>query len=190
MYSKDEYNALVSKYGLLSSWAIWNEENPENTLVIEENIDQLNCNYIFVGLNISRLIDLSAWRNFHDNTHARKLRYACNNTGLRGSYLTDLFKDLPEANSNKVKDILTTELINKNVDFFIQEMTDVQIGANSIFIILGSLTAQYFDRYYKQHFNNKVIYYDHYSAYAKYTDKEWVDGLWDKLELTSSIIKP
>lgn len=122
MYSAEEYDSLKLKYGGFSSWALWDENKPHDTSIIDNNFHELHSRYVLVGLNISRVLDLPPWSNFHDNTHARKLRYACNRTLLRGSYITDLFKDLPEASSGKVKQLITSEVVSKNVSFFIEEM--------------------------------------------------------------------
>jgi len=187
MYTRREYDHLLSRYGSYSSWAIWDDSDAHDTSIIDENIHELNPSFIFVGLNISRILSKPAWSNFHDNTHSRKLRYACNYTKLRGAYLTDLFKDLPEAKSSNLIKTLTENQIEDNVNFFLNEMGDIKLKSESQFIILGSAAAKYFDKYFKKHFANNVLYYDHYSAYNKYTDKEWVVGLWEKLNIKDGV---
>lgn len=187
MYTISEYNHLVSKYGPYSSWAIWNDEKPVDTGIIDQNINQLHSQFVLLGLNISRPL-AGAWSNFHDNSHARKLRYACNNTKLRGSYMTDIFKGIVQPNSGNFKDMLTDEIIHENVQFFNQEMKDIKINNDSEFIIFGtpsSLLAKYFNNYFKQDYKNNITYYYHYSYYTL-TDKQWVNGLWQKLSIDNT----
>lgn len=174
MYSKEYYENLKKKYGGYSSWAIWNEEDVYDTTIIDKNIFELNTRYIILGLNISGVLKDKSWSNFHDNTHSRKLRYSCNHTELRGCYITDIFKDFPEPNSLKLKQNISEDLILQNVEFFKQEMNDIQIDGKTIFIVLGGLTKYYFNKYFKPHFQNKVIYFNHYSAWG-YTDNKYTE---------------
>ena len=94
--------------------------------------------------------------------------------------MTDIFKGIEESKSNKLKDVLTEKVIRENVDFFIQEMKDIQIQNDSQFIVFGvknSCIANYFNTYFRQNFRNKIYYYYHY-AYYGLTDREWVTGFW------------
>ena len=62
-------------------------------------------------------------------------------------------------------------------------MKDVKVSEDTKFIVFGtpsSLLAQCFNDYFKQNYKNEIIYYYHY-AYFTYTDKEWVNGLWENL---------
>lgn len=183
MYSIDDYNYLKAKYGSFSSWAIWDYQKESDVSIIDSNYDTLSTDYILLGLNISATLGQEAWVNFHGGKHDRKLKYACNDTKLRGSYITDLFKDLPEAKSNKLKDQLTEEIIKENVKIFNQEMEDIKIHDKSQFIILGtqnSQIAKVFNKYFNSKYKNTVIYQYHYSFYG-ITDEVWVQGLWRKL---------
>lgn len=183
MYTIDEYNKLKVKYGVFSSWAIWDYQNESDTSVISNNFEQLHSDYVFLGLNISATLKSESWVNFHGGKHDRKLKYACNDTDLRGAYLTDLFKGLPEAKSNKLKDKLSDEIIENNVKVFNQEMVDIKLNKISQFVVLGtenSQIAQAFNKYFKQKYSNPVIYYYHYSFYG-ISDEVWVQGLWRKL---------
>lgn len=185
MYTLDEYNNLRSKYGFYSSWAIWDYQKESNTSIIDKHYALLNNNYILVGLNISATLSDNPWVNFHGGKHDRKLKYACNDTKLRGSYITDLFKDLPEPKSNRLKNQLNEEIIKKNVKFFNQEINDLKLNEKSLFIILGtpsSQLAKIFNQYFRQGYNNQVIYHFHYSFYG-ISDKMWVSGLWEKLNI-------
>lgn len=186
MYSTNEYKNLTSKYGSYSSWAIWDQRDEKDTSVISKNNEKLHSNFIFLALNVSGL-GVKDWSNFHGGSiHDRKLKYACNDNKLRGSYITDIFKDIVEPISLKVKNILNAKIIEKNITFFNQEMKDIKINNDSIFIILGtqkSLISQYFNKYFKQGYKNQVIYHYHHSYYGL-KDKEWVQSLWEKLNIS------
>lgn len=184
MYSLNEYNILASKYGTYSSWAIWNPQNPTDTTIIDKYVDQLHSKFVVLGLNISRpLVNKPTWSNFHGKTHDRKLNYACNDTILRGSYITDIFKGIVNPNSTNFLKYLTKEQIEGNVNVFNQEMADIRINSDTKFIVLGtpnSILAKCFNSYFKQNYKNPIVHYYHYS-YFTLTDKEWVTGLWGKL---------
>ncbi|MDO8512411.1 MAG: hypothetical protein Q7S57_04005 [bacterium] len=191
MYDVNKYNDLTSKYGAYSSWAVWNSEKPSDTEIIDKNIDQLHSKYVLLGLNISRPLTDKPWSNFHDNSHARKLRYACNDTKLRGSYITDIFKGIVKPSSSKFRNVLTKEIISENVKFFNQEMKDISIDSKTKLIVLGtptSLLAKLFDEHFKQNYKNEIIHYNHYSYYVL-TDKAWVEGLWNILGIKNSFMK-
>lgn len=182
MYNSEEYKNLALKYGSYASWAIWDYKNASDTAAIDQNFEQLHSKYVLLGLNISRSLT-NTWSNFHDNSHARKIKYACNDTKLRGSYITDIFKGIVKSRSTGFKKILTDKIISENVIFFNQEMKDVKVSEDTKFIVFGtpsSLLAQCFNDYFKKNYKNEIIYYYHY-AYFTYTDKEWVNGLWEKL---------
>lgn len=184
MYSNEKYKELSEKYGQVASWAIWDKRNLFDTKIIDKNIDQLNSNFILLGLNFSR--DVSEfpnrrnWANFHSTWHDRKLTYSCNNTKLRGSYITDLFKNVVKSRSTNIEKVLSYQKIREDVDFIRQEMNDIEIDQNSKFIVFGvpgSTISKLYNRYFRQYFRNKVIFYYHYS-YFTLTDKEWVEGFW------------
>ncbi len=183
MYTLDEYNSLKVTYGAYSSWAIWDYKTEKDTTVIDRNYQELHANFVLIGLNISRSLTGIDWINFHGGKHDRKIKYACNDMELRGSYITDLFKDLPEVESQKVKSILTPGLIDKSLNSFSQEMKDIGIHDATTFIVLGapnSFLANVFNKYFVRSYNNKVIYFFHYAYYGM-SDAEWVTGLWRKL---------
>ena len=189
MYTSDKFARLTSKYGGYASWAIWDYQTQSDPSVINECSDELHSKFVLLALNISGTLNDQQWANFHYGpSNIRKLKYACNNTLLRGSYITDLFKGIPEKQSMMFKTLLTEKIIYENVDFFRKEMSDIGLDASSKFIVFGtpsSLIAQYFNQYFKGEFHNQVIYHYHYSYYG-ISDKEWVMGLWRKLGINQS----
>lgn len=185
MYSIDEYKNLSLKYGSFASWAIWDYKNSINTEVISTNLSQLHSRYVLLGLNFSHELVGSAWQNFHARSHDRKIKFACNDTKLRGSYITDIFKNIPEIKSSNLQSKLSEKIIDENVKYFLQEMKDIKLDSKTQFIVFGtpsSLLAKYFDQYFRPNFNNNVINYYHYSYY-KITDRKWVEGFWKQLNI-------
>lgn len=188
MYDVKKYNDLIAKYGHYSSWAIWNNEDSHDTGIIDKNIDQLHSKYVLLGLNMSRALTRKPWSNFHDNTHSRKIRYACNDTKLRGSYITDIFKDIANPSSGNFFKTISEDVIKDNVNFFNQEMRDIGINSDTKFVVFGTQTsfiAQCFNKYFKLNYSNDVIFYYHY-AYYVLTDKDWVEGFWKKLDINQT----
>src|SRR3972149_6643488 len=84
----DEYHNLKRKYGLYSSWAIWNSKDRGDTLVINNNIDKLHSKYVFIGLNNSQLVD-RVWGSFHYGpSNICKIISIGNKGKFKGSYMT------------------------------------------------------------------------------------------------------
>lgn len=167
---------LVGQYGM--------KNDPKETSLIKENLEELHSRYVFLALNISAPLT-KTWSNFHGGKHDRKLVRACNRTHLRGSYITDIFKGIENPDSSALKNI-PEDIIMENVHFFEQEMKDVKVNDDTIFILLGtktSLLSNYFNKYFKKNYgNNKVINYYHYSYYG-ITDNNWVNGLLENKDL-------
>jgi hypothetical protein len=185
MYTHQEYLRLRSKYGSYASWAIWDRHNEKDVSIIENHIEQLHSNVIFLALNISSPLRSEPWINFHGGKHDRKIKYVCTNNRLSGAYITDLFKGIAERESTKLKDLLTNELIQQNVRRFHQEMQDVRIDHETQFVVFGakhSEIARYFIEHFKRNYTNRVIYHYHYSYYGM-SDRDWVKSLWDKLDI-------
>jgi len=184
MYNNKKYEKLKGKYGSCSSWAIWNKDDVKDTSIIDKQFDILNPKYVFLGLNISKDLKNSAWSNFHGGKHDRKLMRACNETKLRGSYLTDIFKDIPESKSFKLKKYIDKNIsvIKENVDYFNKEMKDIGVDENTVFIVLGVNASKYFKKYFQHKYKNKVLNYYHYS-YWGITDKKWVKELLRKFDI-------
>jgi len=184
MYSRQEYDNLKRKYGGYSSWAIWDEKNPKDPSIIESSLDTLNSRYVFLGLNISKELSDTPWQNFHGGRHDRKLmKLVSRSPHLRGSYLTDLFKDFPEAKSSALKNI-PEDIIKGHVHIFSKEMEDIGITDGTVFVVLGNDVSGYFKKYFQGKYkNNKIIDYYHYSYYGKgMTYQNWINGLLEKIK--------
>lgn len=189
MYSKEKYNLLKENYGAYASWAIWNEDTKNDITVIDNNVTELQSKFIFLGLNISKPLLDTPWSNFHGGKNDRKLMYACNDTVLRGSYLTDLFKGIPEAKSAQLYAYIkqSPDILAENVSIFKQEMADVEIDKNTLFVVLGKGILPFYLEFFGSDFKNQYICYPHYASHG--TDKDWVEGLWKVLGIKKMFVK-
>ena len=167
---------LRDKYGTTSSWAIWNEHNMSDLSVIENSVLEWHAKFILIGLNTSKDIqDRPPWSNFHCGKHDRKLMKACNRGFLRGSYLTDLFKDDNTTTGLELKTKIDLGQINikEQVDRFSQEMNDVGVTTETKFVIFGNLANSLYKKHFLDYFDNVVIKARHYSDYSL-SDEKWV----------------
>jgi hypothetical protein len=188
-FTEAEFKKLSSTYGKYAGWAIWNysrsRDIERSTSIIDDNIALLNSRNVIVGLNVSAPIDI-LWSNFRGGTHDRKLKYAFNDT-IRGSYITDLYKGIVNPSSVELDKYISKnpDILQENVQFFLEEMKSIRLSMESRFIILGvenGILARHFNKHFQRHFlSNPVVYYRHYSSRG--TDKEWVEGIWRKLDI-------
>ncbi|MVN22556.1 hypothetical protein [Mucilaginibacter arboris] len=188
-FTKTEFENIKEKHGKYASWAVWNYSKnkikEKSVDCINENLNILNSRYVFVGLNISN--EIGTWGNFRGGKHDRKLKYAFNDSSLKGSYMTDLFKNIINPKSNDfykfIKD--KTDVIEENVLGFVQEMNDLKVSTETCFIVLGteeSITGKLFKEYFQRHFTNtSIIYHRHYSSRG--FDKDWVESIWETLNI-------
>jgi hypothetical protein len=183
--NEQQFLELGRKYGKYSSWAIWNDEDEADPTVVQSYCKELNARHVFIGYNASGEFRRGGpWANFRGGKHDRKLKYACNDTVLRGSYLTDLFKGIKEADSKRVQAYLTDKVVKDNVSFFLEEISDIGTTKETVCIILGAPNSDV-GKLFREHFLErlgglKVIYQYHYSYYGL-TDQKWVEGLWKEL---------
>jgi hypothetical protein len=182
MFDDKEIESIKEEFGCFSSWAIWNFQDEKDTSIIEQNIKLLHSNFVLIGLNISKPIGI--WENFRVGKHDRKIMYAFNSIPeIKGAYMTDLIK-LVEVDSNKINaEIQEGKIdINEQVKNFEKELKKLKITSKSKFIIFGDLAGELYDNYYEKYFpDNKVYYFKHYSGRG--TDKEWVEYVWNRLNV-------
>lgn len=181
MYKPQRYSSLKRQHHRHGSWAIWDTANPRDTSIIDREIGSLKSTYVLIGLNISKRKPKN-WGNFHGGKHDRKLMYACNNTRLRGVYLTDLFKNVSEVSAHKLSSRLTEKKIAGDVAFFRKEMTDIGITSRTVFVVFGKEAKRMYQRHFAKHFKNSVIYNEHYSRFKR-TDEDWVQRFWRSLKM-------
>ncbi len=174
---------LAGKYGMYSSWAIWNHANPADARIIAEHQSRLNASVVMIGLNASKAIP-KTWQNFHGGDHARKLMFAFNDSPYRGAYMTDIIKGEVESKAGRLRTRLRDGSIDvqKHIDAFRTEMFDVGAHQHSLFILFGNDVTQFFTRHLAGIYPNHVGS-AHYSNYGKgFSDAEWVEKSWTTLE--------
>lgn len=182
MFDKNEFEIIKEKFGKFSTWAIWDFQNEKNTEVIDNNINLLHSNYVFIGLNISKEVD--TWTNFRGGKHDRKLKYAFNSINkFRGAYMTDLIKEIEVNSTNILSKIDKKEIdIRTQVNFFKDELCFLKVTPKTKFIIFGNVARDLYEEFYEKHFpENKVFYLNHYSSRGE--DKKWVEKVWERLNI-------
>jgi len=124
---------LAKKYGMYSSWAVWNPANPADARIIAANQNCLNASVVMIGLNVSRPIQ-TPWQNFHGADHARKLMFAFNDSPYRGAYMTDIIKGEVESRAVRLLARLRNERIDlrTHIDAFRTEILDVGAREDSL----------------------------------------------------------
>lgn len=158
------FRKIKKLYGKHSSFAIWNENDFNDVSLINYNDIQLK--YIFVGLNPSREIENIDFKNFHNNFRGNKnnrFKYI-NNSKFKNSYMTDIFKDLIEVNSSKIKRWIKNnpEKAKKYLKNFEEEIKILEIK-NPIIIAFGNEVYDIL----KKNFNYNIHKISHYSARIK-----------------------
>jgi hypothetical protein len=186
-FTTEEFKTLTERHGRYGSWAIWSylkgRTGERSCDPITENVHLLNSKHVVIGLNISKPV--STWGNFRGGTHDRKLKYAFNDSDLKGCYMTDLFKDVVNPNSTSFNNYIESQphLTQHNVNLFRQEMSNLKITPETTFTLMGteqSILATLYQKYFRIHFpDTKLIYHRHYSSRG--SDKEWVESIWQTL---------
>ncbi|BDZ31322.1 hypothetical protein RA086_08885 [Lactiplantibacillus sp. WILCCON 0030] len=144
----------------MTSWAIydvadWNSVRTET--VTKKMTDfvtpstelstRLNLDGMFVGLNCSErgVSTQKSWQNFHDTSSRSqdyKILYMLANSKYQGSYMTDLFKNIPITKSStfakKIKTETYHEQVQNSLDIFQKEYNI--IDPKKIFCFGGLVT--------------------------------------------------
>ena len=115
------------------------------------------------------------------------MKYAFNDSPVRGSYMTDLYKGIVDSKAHSLESYLdeNTHVIPEHVAIFIKEMEDVGLTDESTFLVLGpegSIVGRHFNRYFRNQFpNNRAMFHRHYSSWG--TDQAWVESVWNLLDI-------
>lgn len=181
MITKIKLEQIKENYGKFSTWAIWNDKNEADTEIIEKNISLLHTNWVLIGLNISKPVKV--WGNFRGGQHDRKLKIAFSNTNISGAYMTDLIKRVEKSSTEIENEIKQGNLnLSEQVNSFVEELNFVGVNAKTKFIVFGDMARNLYDEFYEKYFpENKVYYLKHYSSRG--TDKDWVEKVWDRLNI-------
>ena len=178
MLDKKTYEIMKNKYGMVSSWAIWKraDSTPKSNTdsmswVQDPNLMQLiNTGFVFVGLNASSTHGeqdghfLQPWASFHSGYRYQndyRLRYALQDTKYWGSYITDVIKNHPEVDSNKVKkfarenpDDIKTNIHNLEIELSF-------LGEKPVLVAMGGITYDILSEHLKEKYN--IVKIKHYS---------------------------
>jgi len=174
----ESYNKIKEKYGNISSWAIWSEENIKSKsgmddILFFENptpmiLNILNPNIILVELNISEKIE-RVFGNFHpDKTTAQdyKTRFALHGSMFWGAYMTDIIKSYEEKISGNVMKYLreNKDFEKENIKKFEEELLDIG-SQNAIIIAFGNDSYTILKRNLKDKY--RIYKVPHYSAFIQ-----------------------
>lgn len=182
MITRDRFDALRDEYSDFSSWAVWaHEEASEppkarvgDLTVLDPDrnpglLDELNPDVVLLGLNASSRgaeMDPRPWGNFHDpsaRAQDYKIRFALRETPYWGAYMTDVFIDLPETNSNKVRTWRSEnpEAVAAHVLRLEQELD--ALGTDPLLVVFGDLAYTSLPQDFRR--GRRVVKVDHYSNY-------------------------
>jgi hypothetical protein len=180
MLKIDKYKKIEKKYGDVCSWAVWAKvgDTPKSNIAdmrifdINKNpglLKILQPNIVMVALNFAR--DTTNFKkpfmNFHDsNPYGQdyKIRYAFEDTPYYGAYMTDIIKNYPEVDSNKVFQILkkNPDKVKENIDFFQEELNFVCSG-KPLILAFGIQTFNMLEKNLDKSKYTKLIKITHYS---------------------------
>lgn len=201
MIDIERYNKLKEKYGHVSSWTIWKEpgETPKSntddmSIFEDENIcDKLNDKYVFVALNWAGthgVQEEKPWKGFHSSYPYQndfKLRFALMDTPFWGSYITDIIKEFPELNSNKVVNYFNEHPgeIEKHINSFKEELSLLSYE-KPILIALGNAPYNFLNE--NLHHEYEIHKIMHYAArISKENYKKEVLSVLNKIDETNEI---
>lgn len=170
-----QYNTIYEKYKYVASWAVWKDKecpNEKNNIgdvsmfhnPTDELLRQLKTNVVFVGLNISKPLEIP-FENFHSTSihaHDYKMRYALKDTPLWGAYMTDVFKGFEQIDSSKVVSYFRK---NRNeLEYHIQELRNEISLLSDTPILIAIGNAAY--KVLNDAFNDEFVIYKipHYSS--------------------------
>jgi hypothetical protein len=193
LITREKFDFIKEKYDQQASWAVWAKQgdtptsNMGDMSVLDPDrnktlLSKLNPNVVLVALNFSIDIKHESWENFHKyRPHATdfKTRYALRDTPLWGAYMTDILKDYPEKDSQKVNAHLKKhpELEQQNITRFRQEITD--IGAtNPLLVAFGDIVYDILKRNLMDFKIVKIPHYAHHIGKEKY--REQVKSVWTR----------
>jgi len=146
----DTFDQLKRKYGQVGSWAMWSDCRKSRSdtsdvsffdLPSKQFLATLHSDFVFVALNVSKPISKDRpFGNFHGGRNDYWLRDAISGTALEGSYMTDIIKLHPDSKSSSVIRHFRNNKKELRIHFdsFLEEMSDVRLGRDSLLIALGN----------------------------------------------------
>lgn len=177
MIEFEQFELIRKKHGSYCSWALWAKPldapksnihdlsvfDPEKNPMV---LSALRPNVALVGLNISRPFT-ECFRNFHDaNPYANdfKIRFALSGTDYYGAYMTDIIKNEVEVKASAMVAKLKQqpELLQKNVDCFCEELSDLK-SSDLLIMAFGRHAYELIRDYVPQSKFKSLIKLTHYS---------------------------
>ena len=131
-------------------------------------LEILKPNIVMVALNFARDTNFKKpFMNFHDsNPYGQdyKIRYAFENTPYYGAYMTDIIKNYPEIDSNKVflKLKKNPDKVKENIDFFEKELNFI-CSEKPLILAFGTQTFNLLEKNLDKSKYTKLIKITHYS---------------------------
>lgn len=179
MISKSLYDKIELKYGSVGSWAVWNVpgDTPTSNMGYEEIFDKLknpslpdilNNQVVMIALNLSRTVATKgAFANFHDTgpySKDFKIRHAFAGTEYYGAYMTDIIKNLPNADSPEVMSILKNDkkMIKENIAALRTELADIE-AKKPLLLAFGSNAYSLLKKHLDRQEYSSLIKLTHYS---------------------------
>ncbi|NHI68167.1 hypothetical protein [Lactococcus formosensis] len=193
---KSEFYPREVALSEVATWAIWDENDKYNTKIIEQSLEKLKTNTVFVALNFagddSKLyLDepfWKEWQNFHgDRTQTdKKLCGMLQNTKYEGSYITDLLKLVPTKSSLELRDkIKNSEIdLEAQVNLFIQELEILQTDDIELYL-MGYETERIFKKYFYKSVEQKIKSYKRILHTSNYhgSNEDFYKKVREQLEL-------
>lgn len=182
MITRDTFDTLLEQYSDFSSWAVWAHAEPGepakarvgDLTVLDPDrnaglLEELSSDVVLLGLNASSRgaeMEPRPWGNFHDPSGSAqdyKIRSAFRDTPYWGAYMTDVFIDLPETDSNIVRKwrAENPEEVAAHLTRLDREL-DV-LGTDPLLLVFGGLAHSSLPRDFRR--NRRVVKIDHYSRY-------------------------
>ena len=185
MITREKFDQIKEKYGRVASWAIWanQDKEPKSNMgdlsVLDPEINknllsELNPNVVLVALNFSENVDHKPFENFHAGGKFQdyKTRYAIRDSPAWGGYMTDIIKDYPEKESDRLVEYLKTDkaIEQSNVESFRQELID--IGAKKPKLVaFGNDVYDILKRNLPEFEIVKIPHYAHFISKEKYREQ-------------------
>ena len=185
LITKEKFYSIKEKYGRVASWAIWAHEDKEpksnmgDLTVLDPEINknllsELNPNVVLVALNFSENVDHKPFENFHAGGKFQdyKTRYAIRDSPAWGGYMTDIIKDYPEKESDRLVEYLKTDkaIEQSNVEYFRQELRDIGVEKPKL-VAFGNDVYYILKRNLPEFEVVKIPHYAHFISKEKYREQ-------------------
>ena len=185
MITREKFDFVKKKYGPVASWAIWAHEGEEpksnmgDLTVLDPEINknllsELNPNVVLVALTFSENVDHKPFENFHAGGKFQdyKARDALRGSPAWGGYMTDIIKNRPEKESDRLVEYLKTDkaIEQSNVEYFRQELRDIGVEKPKL-VAFGNDVYYILKRNLPEFEIVKIPHYAHFISKEKYREQ-------------------